>query len=292
MSHLRIRNWPKYQHYTDPKKGVAWVKLYVKILDDLEFLSLPESQQATLLKTFCLAGRRGNVLPADPMQLGALIGAQTPVDLELLAPWIEDSDGTPFVHSRVDSRENSRVPSKDSYSSSSSLDLSLEEDPKIKKRGTLEKTLEYTEDFETFWKAYPKKTAKKSAFAEWKKASPDLGVCLAAIEAQKQSRKWREGYILDPERWIKRGCWDDVVEPEKGSNGHARIQSLNSTIDVRGLPDYRLQSYPVDEHARKLRADYPDEPWRVQAYKNADFEKAFEGIGYPEGFELPPRRPE
>lgn len=71
-----------------------------------------------------------------------------------------------------------------------------------------------------------------------------------------------------------------------------QYRSANSVIDVRGVPDYRLQSYPVDEHARKLRADYPDEPWRVQAYKNADFEKAFEGIGYPEGFVLPPRRPE
>ena len=74
------------------------------------------------------------------------------------------------------------------------------------------------EDFEHFWKAYPKKTGGKiAALDEWKKLKPDIETCLATIAWQKQSEDWRkEGgkYILQAHRWLKRGCWA-AEPPEK-----------------------------------------------------------------------------
>ena len=37
---------------------------------------------------------------------------------------------------------------------------------------------------------------------------------LEALERQKLSKKWKEGFILDPVRWVKGKRWEDVVEVE------------------------------------------------------------------------------
>lgn len=73
------------------------------------------------------------------------------------------------------------------------------------------------EGFAAFWDAYPRKVGKKAAVAAWKKAK--IGKALAAripaaVEAQKNTRKWREGYIPNPATWLNQGRWDDEVLPE------------------------------------------------------------------------------
>lgn len=100
---LRVRNWDKYQHYSE-EKSVAWVKLHVKILDDPLVRSLDEVSQCHLFKIFALAGRRLNVLPGDPVCLGALIDAKSPVNIDVLHHWLEPSDGQPHIKSRRQSR--------------------------------------------------------------------------------------------------------------------------------------------------------------------------------------------
>ena len=114
MGYLRVRNWDRYQHYSD-SGPVAWVKLYVKILDDTLVRTLDERTQSHLFKIFALAGRRANVLPDDPVAIGALIDAQSPVNIELLSHWLEEGDGKPHEKSR----RQSRLPSKYSTTLSS-----------------------------------------------------------------------------------------------------------------------------------------------------------------------------
>lgn len=114
MGFLRVRNWDRYQHYADDKP-VTWVKLHVKILDDSLVHSLDEVSQSHLFKIFALAGRRSNVLPDDPVRLGALIEAKSPVNIDVLSHWLEPSDGQP----QIKSRRQSRLPSK--YSTSTTL---------------------------------------------------------------------------------------------------------------------------------------------------------------------------
>lgn len=72
----------------------------------------------------------------------------------------------------------------------------------------------YGEDFETFWKAYPKKQAKEYAFQCWnnRKDKPEMSVILAAVEIQKKSENWKkdEGqYIPQPSTWLNQGRWAD-----------------------------------------------------------------------------------
>lgn len=52
--------------------------------------------------------------------------------------------------------------------------------------------VDLTEDFETFWKAYPKHTKKNDARAEWSRTRPSLEEILTALKWQKNLVGWTE----------------------------------------------------------------------------------------------------
>ncbi|HSW62193.1 MAG TPA: Lin1244/Lin1753 domain-containing protein [Dissulfurispiraceae bacterium] len=109
----------------------------------------------------------------------------------------------------------------------------------------------YTEDFETFWNLYPKSTAKKSAFAEWKKAKatgllPSIDVILSAIENQKRAKAKaaQTGQFTsewpDPERWIKKARWEDDPESLIGkTGGNGNGNKHDDTFKRGSQPAYR-----------------------------------------------------
>lgn len=69
------------------------------------------------------------------------------------------------------------------------------------------------EEFEVFWKAYPRKVSKGHALRAWaKNGRPELPVVLAAVEAQKRSEQWqKEGgkFIPHPATWLNGRRWED-----------------------------------------------------------------------------------
>ncbi|MGI8482931.1 MAG: helix-turn-helix domain-containing protein [Thermomicrobiales bacterium] len=69
--------------------------------------------------------------------------------------------------------------------------------------------------FEEFWATYPKHVEKKLAVDQWKriKPSPELqSEIMTAIVAQKTTRKWQEGYIKAPHRWLRDRNWEDEID--------------------------------------------------------------------------------
>ena len=71
-------------------------------------------------------------------------------------------------------------------------------------------------NFAELWKAYPKKVGKAETLKAWKamKINGEFPQIMEALERQKLSKKWQEGFILDPVRWVKGRRWEDVVEVE------------------------------------------------------------------------------
>jgi len=75
------------------------------------------------------------------------------------------------------------------------------------------------EDFDRFWKAYPRKVKKKEALKSWAEIKPDralLEKMLATLDWQCQSPDWtKDGgqYIPHPASWLNAGRWED--EPPK-----------------------------------------------------------------------------
>jgi hypothetical protein len=140
-----------------------------------------------------------------------------------------------------------------------------------KKRGD-----EYSTDFLIFWNHYPKKAKKPNAYREWQKVRkkmPDMEHIIECVEKQKTWRTWIEGYIPDPERWIKNERWTDEEPPVGGNNGRG-------TRDSGGRPGI---SYPKEWAGTELPPPV-SEAERVSALRRV---REFIGEGPDEG-DVPP----
>lgn len=104
--------------------------------------------------------------------------------------------------------DNQKDKQKITSSSSSSSSSSKNKNTPLPPKG-------YTDDFETFWKAYPKKIGKGAALNAWKKnGRPGLEIILRAVEDQKQSVQWKKDngqFIPLPTTWLNQARWGDEL---------------------------------------------------------------------------------
>jgi hypothetical protein len=73
----------------------------------------------------------------------------------------------------------------------------------------------YSSSFEEFWLVYPQKTGKGEAYKSWKRFNPDkqlLEIILFAVDAYKQSKRVKDGFVKNPATWLNQRCWEDEVE--------------------------------------------------------------------------------
>jgi len=80
--YLNIRDFDRLQHYKD--RPLRWVKLYLDLLDDFDFQRLPDDAKFHVVGLMLLAARMGNRLPNDSAFLSRQIGANTPINVDLL----------------------------------------------------------------------------------------------------------------------------------------------------------------------------------------------------------------
>jgi hypothetical protein len=67
MSGYRIKDWEKFQHYKSgahADKPPEWIKLYPKLLNDIEFHKLSGDDAKTLMMLWMLASENGGTLPS------------------------------------------------------------------------------------------------------------------------------------------------------------------------------------------------------------------------------------
>lgn len=87
-------------------------------------------------------------------------------------------------------------------------------------RRTKKETSTRSADFETFWKAYPKKIGKQAAKKAFDKVNIPVETLVSAIRRQECSAQWSKDngqYIPNPATWLNQGRWEDEV-PETTVN--------------------------------------------------------------------------
>lgn len=100
-------------------------------------------------------------------------------------------------------------------------DIDREEDKDIDINNTCPSGDAQEADFEAFWKAYPKKVAKKKAYQAFKKIKTPVSVLVEAVEKQKKSEQWMRDhgqYIPFPTTWLNQERWiteDDEEPPQQ-----------------------------------------------------------------------------
>jgi len=115
----------------------------------------------------------------------------------------------------------------------------------------------YPADFESWWQVYPSgHGTKKAAFEHWRKLRPDaelVRLMFQAVEGWKQSDRWKRGYVMDAQRWIRDRAWESVPPPQ-------------SAADVQGVPlRERIQAGHTASGARNLSNDDLDRMMRGDA---------------------------
>lgn len=74
-----------------------------------------------------------------------------------------------------------------------------------------------TQEFEDFWKAYPRRQDKGDARRAWyetHRIRPPMADLLAAIEAQKLTDQWARGFIPNPAKWLRNEAWaNETLDP-------------------------------------------------------------------------------
>lgn len=84
-------------------------------------------------------------------------------------------------------------------------------------------------DFDRFWSAYPRKTAKQDALKAWRRLAPDpalLAIILTALDTHKHSDQWtRDGgrFIPHPATWLNGRRWEDAPPPSRDDLDNERL---------------------------------------------------------------------
>lgn len=89
MKCFRVRNFEKFQHYTDRRP--PWIKLYKDLWHDPRFFILSESDRYQLISLFVLASQHDNKIPDNQEWLRHELCTSKPISLEKLIDtgWLE-----------------------------------------------------------------------------------------------------------------------------------------------------------------------------------------------------------
>ena len=84
------------------------------------------------------------------------------------------------------------------------------------KPDTLSVRVNQRDQFDTFWRKYPRKEGKKKAWERWQKLDPDpvlFAAILSGLDAHIRSEQWRRGVIPHPTTWLNGERWEDELTP-------------------------------------------------------------------------------
>jgi uncharacterized protein YdaU (DUF1376 family) len=133
----------------------------------------------------------------------------------------------------------------DRSSSSSSSSLSIKEEEKNKPLCSPNPGERVDESFDSFWKAYPKRVAKKAAIKAWKKIKPEHHqAILKAVAAWSRDENWTKDngqFIPYPASWLNDERWNDI--PQSVVNQNAQEENRRRIWAIRH-PD---KPYPYPE---------------------------------------------
>jgi hypothetical protein len=202
----KVKDWDDFQHYKTGKnatKRPEWIKLYTRLLDDIEFHNLDGKDAKTLILLWMLASENGGVLPEVKTIAFRLRLSEREINsiLGRLPHWIED---IPRTVPRTEEEENT------------SKNTNKKE---IENGATAPRAKARDDEFEEFWKVYPRKKEKRKALNTYLSAlqrSTHAEILAGAQRYAAESRGKDPHYVKHASRWLTGDCWAD--EPDK-SNG-------------------------------------------------------------------------
>lgn len=121
----------------------------------------------------------------------------------------------------------------------------------------------YMEEFEVFWKSYPKKLAKGDARKAWKqteKIRPPFDKLIKSVVVAKASEQWRKdggSFIPYPATWLRGERWEDVHEVEldmvkDGKAWHETVDGIEKRAKQLGM-EWNTREETFQQFARRVK---------------------------------------
>lgn len=252
MNTFSIKDWEEFQHYKD--RAPPWIKLYNKLLENYQFGRLQDASKAHLILIWLLASRSSNCLPYDAEWVANKISATSPVDLEELvrAGFIQPNQPL-------------QSPEQDA-SAPLAKRLSRERE---RDRERIDRSTAIQNEFDTFWRAYPRRQAKgeaEKAFASARKLV-ELEPMLAALEKRKPL--WTDPkFIPLPATWLRAKGWLDELEPQAPARAERTPAELyeqrKRAYLESGASFWKDEWGPRPERPQPAELEMPDYLRRVQ----------------------------
>lgn len=205
---MNVKNWSDFQHYRDGRT-VQWIKLYRTLLDNFDFATLSGDDAKVLVLCWLVAAEKDGELPDVPA-----LAFRLRMDPKRLGTSLRNLADKGFLESVPSCtklvQKNTETPAG-----------LLPREEESREEGETEERRDCAPSmpnaFETFWAAYPRKTAKGEARKAWAKLDPVGGLLdtiMAAVEAQKNSRQWLDKggrFIPHASTWLNQARWEDEV---------------------------------------------------------------------------------
>jgi len=121
-----------------------------------------------------------------------------------------------------------------------------------------------TDDFEQFWKTYPKKVAKGYCKDIWKRKGLTLDMVIPALTKAIASRDWQKDagqFIPNPSTWLNQGRWED--EGIDYSALKVEKPTITSRLGVNEMEafEWRCWVYPDSMLVHPTPDTFPFKAW-------------------------------
>ena len=251
---LRIKNWEKFQHYKH--RDPPWIRLYRGLLNDREWHNLDGDAAKALVMCWLIASEREGALP-EPKDLAfrlRITEKQLASIVLKLSHWVEQVASTALAE-----RGQHALPE---------TETETETETEQKDSGAVASATRpvVDEDFEKFWKAYPKreggnpKTPARKSFLTALKAGADPAkiISAAAAYAAHPSTKVGTPYVTQAVTWLNQKRWEDHVSGDTETAADVlerhRLECLKrppeTRAQIRGNPGMGQNGA---DHADELR---------------------------------------
>lgn len=117
------------------------------------------------------------------------------------------------------------------------------------------------ENFERFWRSYPRKTAKQDALKAWLRIKPDEELAqriLFSLEQNKKSEQWQRDngrYIPYPATWLNGRRWEDE-EWSVPQTAQTKNSNYNTSSPPPNNQQRRYSSIDTQAFVRAVRERY------------------------------------
>jgi len=271
---LYVRKWAEWQTYRNDRGAPPWIKVYRRLLQDLEWSSLTDAEKGQLVSIWILAADRDGYIPDDPPALRRVLGLEHEPDLarfkdlEFLVPcgsqrdadvaseWRQsDAPEEGQRKGRSSTEEGQRKGRSSTEEGQGREDVSTPNPPapseppgspsRAPTSGAQPTNGRHTERFDAFWAQYPTghRKAKKRAREIWARKRLDNRADEIMADLARRpvhDDQWRQGYIPNPSTYLNQERWtDDYRQPAAQGARSSTVQSQSDAAIDRWLEGKR-----------------------------------------------------